>query len=95
MKIDFKNIVVKDIEGVEESIDMSKELGKILYKSALSKDGMELAREIYDKGEVELNVESATSIKSVVSNSFLAIIQESLIPMLDTVINGTEHDELS
>lgn len=93
MKIDFKNIVIRDIEGNEENIDMSKELGKILYKFAISKEGLELAKDIYDNGEVELDKDAATSIKGVVSNGFLAIVQESVIPMLDEIINSENNDQ--
>lgn len=93
MKIDFKNIVIRDIEGNEENIDMSKELGKILYRSAISKEGLELAKNIYDNGEAELDKDAATSIKGVVSNGFLAIVQESVIPMLDEIINSENNDQ--
>lgn len=92
MKIDFKNVIVKDIEGAEETIDMSKELGKILYKSAISKEGLDLARDIYDNGEVELDVETAKAVKQIVINSFLAVIQEALVPELDSIIDQEENE---
>lgn len=93
MKINFKNITVKDIEGAEEIIDMSKELGKILYKTAISKEGLELAKEIYNNGEVELDKDTAISIKAIISNHFLAIIQESIIPILEELINSGNDEQ--
>lgn len=34
--IDFTNIVIKDIEGNETTVDISKDLAAILYKSAVN-----------------------------------------------------------
>lgn len=93
MKIDFRNIVIKDIEGAEETVDMSKELGRVLYKSAISKEGLTLAKDIYDNGEVDLDRDSAASIKEVIVSGFLAIIQESVIPMLDNIINTVKDEQ--
>lgn len=93
MKIDFKNIVVTDIDGSQESVDISKELGKILYRSAISMNALDLAKSIYNDGEVEVDKTSAEAIKQIVSSGFLAMIQTAIIPKLEEIIDSEKQVE--
>ena len=59
MKIDFRKIEVKDIEGKENSLDISKMLGNAIYQKTSDLGELELAQNIYKNGEVELSPEQA------------------------------------
>lgn len=87
MKIDFRKIKVKDIEGKESSLDISKELGNSIYRNTADLGELELARNIYKDGEVEINVEQAAILNKYVREGFLAFVQEALCPVLDEIIN--------
>lgn len=43
MKIDFRKIKVKDIEGKESNLDISKELGNTIYKNTPDLGELEFA----------------------------------------------------
>lgn len=90
MLIDFKNITIKDIEGNESTVDISKDLGNILYKSAVNQEGLEISRELYHNGEMDITKENAEVIKSIIASSFLAVVQESLNPILDEIMKPEE-----
>lgn len=57
MKVNFKNIQVKDIEGNNSTVDIAKMLGNVIYQKTADLGELELAREIYKNGEVELTQE--------------------------------------
>lgn len=65
MKIDFRKIEVKDIEGKENSLDISKMLGNAIYQKTSDLGELELAQNIYKNGEVELSPEQAEQIKGM------------------------------
>ncbi|WP_319505135.1 hypothetical protein [Bacteroides graminisolvens] len=87
MKFDFRKIKVKDIEGKESSLDISKELGNSIYRNTADLGELELARNIYKDGEVEINAEQAAILNKYVREGFLAFVQEALCPVLDEIIN--------
>lgn len=87
MKIDFRKIKVKDIEGKESNLDLSKELGNSIYRNTADLGELELARNIYKDGEVEINAEQAAILNKYVREGFLAFVQEALCPVLDEIIN--------
>ena len=76
MKIDFRKIEVKDIEGKENSLDISKMLGNAIYQKTSDLGELELAQNIYKNGEVELSPEQAEQIKRVCrKTNFVAFVQ--------------------
>lgn len=90
--IDFTSVVIKDIEGNETTVDISKNLAAILYKSAVNKDGLEIAKQIYTNGSHDVDSHIAKAIKQILLTSFLAVVQEALIPELDDIINKEQFD---
>ena len=90
MLIDFKNITIKDIEGNESTVDISKDLGNILYRSAVNQEGLEISRELYHNGEMDITKENAEVIKNIIASSFLAVVQESLNPIFDEIMKSEE-----
>ena len=83
MKIDFSNIMIEDIEGNKVSVDVSKELGNMMYLGATDIAVADLGREIYHKKEVELTKEQAKFVRGYVDTKFKAILKRTLLPMLD------------
>lgn len=75
MKVDFRKIQLKDIEGGIVPFDMSKVLGNTIYQKTRDLGELELAQNIYKNGEVELTPEQAERIKEYVKDNFAAIAQ--------------------
>ena len=94
MLIDFRNITIKNIEGEESTVDISKDLGNLLYNSAVSQEGLEISRELYHNGEMDVTKENVEVLKGIIAGNFLAVIQESLNPIFDNIMN-TEEIETS
>ena len=79
MKIDFREIQVKDIEGNNSTVDIAKMLGNAIYQKTADLGELELAQNIYKSGEVEVSPEQAESIKKYVSTGFVAFVQVRLM----------------
>ena len=63
-KVNFKELVIADIEGKEQKIDISKLLGNQLYMEGQDIEACELGKRIYfADGEVELTDKEATIVK--------------------------------
>ena len=75
MKIDFRKIQVKDIEGNNSTVDIAKMLGNAIYQKTADLGELELAQQIYKNGEVEVSPEQAESIKKYVSTGFVSFVQ--------------------
>ena len=92
MKIDFRKITVKDVDGKEIILDIAKELGRGMYINALEDPEMHLGSEIHDNGEVEVNKARALILEKYIRENYRAFVKASLIPMLDDII---EHDDIN
>ena len=63
-KVNFKELVIADIEGKEQKIDISKLLGNQLYMEGQDIEACELGKRIYfADGDVELTDKEATIVK--------------------------------
>ncbi len=89
MKINFTKISVKDIEGKKTDRDFSHEIGNTIFQTTRDIGELDLARDIYHKGEVDLTKEQAQTIKNHVEQNFVAWAKEALLPALETAINST------
>lgn len=87
MKIDFKRIEIKDIEGKTVTRDVSKELGKHMYYNSMPADEMEVGREIYTNGAVDLNPARAKAVKKYADEIFFAFVRNEIDKLLDKIIN--------
>lgn len=85
MEIDFRNVEVKDIEGNPVTVDLSKELGNMMYLNAQDIADADLGHDIYHKGKVELNKEQASIVKGYIDKGFKAIVKRVMMPVLDSV----------
>ena len=82
-KIDFRKIEVKTLDGTPQVLDMSKELGNAIYAKTMDLGELELAREIYKNGEVEIDEVQAETLIRIIREHFLAFVQESICPKLE------------
>lgn len=87
-KIDFRKIELKNIEGKVTPYDISKELGNDIYNKTADIGELELARELYLKGDIEVDAIKAEILKKYVSEGYKAFVKECLIPVLDEIINA-------
>ena len=62
MRVDFRSIGVKNIEGQIEAADVSKQLGNLMYMQGQNIEECELGRNIYHNGVVELNSKQAEMV---------------------------------
>lgn len=83
MKIDFSRVQVKDIEGRLVTVDLSRELGNMMYCGAKDISVADLGHEIYHRKEVELTPVQAKIVRTYVEKGFTAIVQRDLLPLLD------------
>jgi hypothetical protein len=81
MKVDFRQVPVKDIEGNVQQVDMSKALGNQLYMQGKDIVECELGRDIWHKGEVDLNDQQVAIVKAAVAG-FAYIAREGIESML-------------
>ena len=62
-KIDFRKILVENIEGIKNEADVSKQLGNQMYMQGQNIEECELGRAIYHKGSVELDSKQADMVR--------------------------------
>ena len=82
MKVDFRKIQVKDIEGNNSTVDISKMLGNAIYQKTADLGELELAQNIYKSGEVEISMEQVERIKEYVRTNFVAVVQVAVNEVL-------------
>lgn len=90
MKIDFSKIEIEDIEGKKVAVDVSKELGNMMYLGADDIAVCDLGREIYHKKEVELTDAQAKQVRVYVCKGFRAVLKRVLLPLLDGAEGGVK-----
>lgn len=89
MKIfDFKQVTYQDIEGNECLVDIAKQLGNHIFSKTTDIGELDLAREIYHKGVVELTKEQAEAINDYARTSFVAFVHVPLCKQLNDLFNN-------
>ena len=82
MTIDFTKIKVKDITGEIRELDLSKELGNVIFNITKDLGELEIARTIYQQGHIDADKKTVEMIKGYVEDNFVAFVKEALIPIL-------------
>ena len=83
MKINFRDIKTLDIEGKEQTLDISKELGNTIYSETMDIGEVELARRIYLEGELELSDGEVEIIKTFMERFFKGFIKEGFYKIIN------------
>lgn len=68
-KINFKAIMLEDIEGRKQQVDIAKALGNQLYMQGTNVEECDLGRAIYySKGEMELTDSQVAAVLRITSS---------------------------
>lgn len=87
-KIDFRKVNVKGIDRAINPIDLDyKGLANYIYNRTKDIGELEIARELYKNGVLDVDSERAVSLKRYVGEAFGASIHEALFPVFDEIIN--------
>ena len=88
MKLKLQEINVTTIDDSKQKLKLDyKGLANYIFNQTKDLGELELARELYKEGELEVDRETATALKKYVGEAFNAIVQEALFPVLDNIIN--------
>lgn len=87
MKVNFKEVPVKGIDGTVTKTDLSKEVGNAIFSTTKDIGELDLARSIYHDGNVDLTKKQAQIVRAQVEQNFFAWAKEPLFAELDKVIN--------
>ena len=86
--MNLKEIEIKGIDRICQTIKFDyKGLANYIFNNTKDIGELELARELYKKGYIELDKEKAMALKAYIGEAFGAVVQESLYPELDKIIN--------
>lgn len=86
MKVDFRKLEIKDLEGNVVTFDASKQLANFIYMETQDLGDLILAQDIYKNGEVELDNDQINKIKGWLRNNFKAFVQKAF----DDYINNNK-----
>ncbi|MBO5700381.1 MAG: hypothetical protein J6R57_03055 [Bacteroidales bacterium] len=78
-KVDFRKIQVENINGDMETVDVSKALGNALYPHGKTLEVVELARNIWKNGEVELTDGDVKTLQEYVPQMCSYIVSTAII----------------
>lgn len=62
-KVNFRQIGVKNINGGFDTVDVSKQLGNLMYMQGQNIEECELGKAIYHNGEVELTNQQEDTVR--------------------------------
>lgn len=77
MKVDFRKLEIKDLEGNVVTFDASKQLANFIYMETQDLGDLILAQDIYKNGEVELDNDQINKIKDWLRTNFKAFVQKA------------------
>ena len=83
MKINFRNIKALDVEGKEQMLDISKDLGNTIYGETMDIGEVELARRIYLEGELELSEGEVEITRRFIEMFFKGFIKEAFYKIIN------------
>lgn len=90
MKIDFRKIEIKGIDRTIKLFDLSKELANDIYNGTQDVGELEISRELFVMGEVEVDAANAVILNKYIRKDFKAFIAEAVCPILDNIINKNQ-----
>lgn len=83
-KIDFTKVVVENVDGSFDTVDLSKILGNAIWGHANSLEISELGRRIWKDGEVEIGKEEVALLNTMIPHAIqIYIIKKALLDLLN------------
>lgn len=86
MKINLTNIEVKNLDGEVRAFDISKNFANYIYQRTVDLGMLDVAQEIYKKGEVEINEDQQKEIVTLINLPecpFIAMIKRQLLNLME------------
>lgn len=80
--INFKELVISDVEGNSKKVDISKELGNRMYINADNISAAELGREIYKNGEAEISEDMVDTVCRTARSGFIYPVWSAIEKLL-------------
>ena len=80
--VDFRAIDVMNIEDKPERLDLSKQLGNLIYSQSKDIGEAELARDMYKNGRIEIDKEKAEIVLKF-SENFSYPVREAVIKAVE------------
>ena len=83
----LKEIKLKDLDGQETIFDASKILGNYIYTSTGDLGMLEVAQDIYKKGEADLTPEQKAQVIELLKSprcGIIAVLKQEIIKQLNT-----------
>ena len=77
MKVDFRNLPVRDIEGNLCPRDIAKELGNMIYNETADLGELDLAQRIYREGCVDLTDEETQTVRRYIEKGYKAFVKKA------------------
>ena len=90
MKIDFRKITVTAIDRTTKEFDLSQELANDIYNNTQDVGELEVSRDLYNQGEIEVDAAKAVILNKYIRKDFKAFIAEAVCPVLDNIINSKQ-----
>lgn len=82
MKVNFKKMILKDIEGKEVTADFSKQIGNMLYMQGQNIEECELGKRIYfAENEVEISEKEGDMVRRITAG-YSFIVRQKIEEML-------------
>ena len=86
MKVDFRKIKAENVDGTTVEISVSEQLGNQIYQMAMTEEEMNFGREIFKKGEVDLNKNRASIIEKILEkNIFVAFAKSAILKAMEGI----------
>lgn len=83
MKVDFRNLPVRDIEGNLCPRDIAKEMGNMIYNETADLGELDLAQRIYREGCVDLTDEETQTVRRYVEKNYKAFVKRAFDEAVD------------
>ena len=86
MKVDFRKIKAENVDGTTVEISVNEQLGNQIYQMAMTEEEMNFGREIFKKGEVDLNKTRASIIEKILEkNIFVAFATKAILKAISKI----------
>ncbi len=91
-KIDFKKANLKGVDGKIATVDLDYQgLANFIFNQTKDLGELELARELYKNGMLDVDARRAQALKNYIQGAFSASVHEALFPVLDEIINSKKQ----
>lgn len=99
MKFDVNEIMVVDLNGDVQPVELGKALGNTIYSFGRSLDWLDVSKAIHRGQAVELSCDDLAALKQLIAQPYvtlLLMVKDAIINYIDKLLtnkeNGTTND---